>query len=492
MLLDLRYSHILRDKVSAENPRFPVTWFWIVVAALLVAPFVLAQTASLYTVSGACLIAFAALLPTYLWLRGKTIGLPIFPIYALTHLWTYAIPLVIDFPEVARYTPEMHLQASLTTSGFLFLGTFVWYQFVKLPPSRTMAVRVFDGKKGERYILVGYAAGVMFSIAFAAQWTDMDAGLFALIRGSIYAVTYLSSFALAYRWGTLELSGKKTTIFLLLVAIYVLANSATLLLVNALSGLMLVSIAFCLGRRKIPLLPLIVLAIFVIPLHYGKADMRNKYWHKNESSSFQPWDYPAIYAEWAGYSYQHLFDSEDEGGDSSPQAFMQRAGLINLLLLVQEQTSNEVPFLNGATYSMIPRLLIPRFLDPEKPASHEGTSLLNIHFGKQTREDTLSTTIGWGLLNEAYANFGFWGAGALAIVLGTLYGAATRWSMGCPVLSARYLFAILLISMAFQTEFSAGVYISALFQSTVPLLALSFFLMKRSQGSAALATADVA
>lgn len=58
--------------------------------------------------------------------------------------------------------------------------------------------------------------------------------------------------------------------------------------------------------------------------------------------------------------------------------------------------------------------------------------------------------------------------------------------MNCPVLSARFLFAILLISVAYQSEFSASVYVTALFQSTVPLLAAIFLLMKkRDMGGAA-------
>jgi hypothetical protein len=274
------------------------------------------------------------------------------------------------------------------------------------------------------------------------------------------------------------MSRKRIGLFLLLLIVYLLSNAATLLLVNALSGLLLVVIAFSLGRRKLPLLPLAALLLVVIPLHYGKAEMRNKYWAGGESATIKPWEYPGLFVEWAGYSWEHLTDSSDKG-DADPQSIAQRAGLINLMLMTQDATSKDVPFLNGETYAIIPRLLVPRFLDPEKPASHEGTYLLNIHFGMQTREDTYTTTIGWGLLNEAYANFGLWGVIGLAVVLGCLYGMVARWSMNCPVLSARYLFAILLISIAYQTEFSASVFVTALFQSTVPLLAVAFLLMKR-------------
>lgn len=462
----------------SSKPQLPMALLWGAVAAVFILSGLFIKSDSVETVSGAYLIAFASLLPAYLWISGRAKGLPIFPVYSLTFLWTYAIPLVIDHPEVVQYPPRMHLLASLTTVSFLLLGTFIWFQFVKGVHKAPTGLWVLDGKRGEPYLLVGYAAGVVLTVGFAGGWSDMDAGLFSLIRGSLLSVSNLAMFALAYRWGTQEMPKKRVALFLSLLALYVLANAATLLLIGALSALLLVAVAFSLGRRKIPFIPLAVMILLIVPLHYGKGEMRIKYWKGEGGASIKPWDYPALYAEWVSSAWEHLSRSEDEGYDDT-QSFAQRAGLINLLLTAQDATSKDVPFLNGATYTIIPKLLIPRFLDPDKPASHEGTYLLNIHFGKQTREDTRTTTIGWGLLNEAYANFGIWGVGGLAVILGCLYGVVTRWSMNCPVLSARYLFAILLISFAYQSEFSASVYVTALFQSTVPLLIIVFLLMKR-------------
>ncbi|MDC0359009.1 hypothetical protein OAO01_09355, partial [Oligoflexia bacterium] len=137
------------------------------------------------------------------------------------------------------------------------------------------------------------------------------------------------------------------------------------------------------------------------------------------------------------------------------------------------------------TYAIIPQLLLPRILNPGKIASHEGTYLLNIHYGLQTRSATRSTTIGWGLVNEAYANFGFLGCLALSVLLGTLYGAIAKWSVFTPILSARALFAVILMSLAVQREMTAGVYVSVLFQAIVVLLALAFVFMKRHYTAAA-------
>jgi hypothetical protein len=140
---------------------------------------------------------------------------------------------------------------------------------------------------------------------------------------------------------------------------------------------------------------------------------------------------------------------------------------------------NEVPYLDGATYSLIPGLLVPRVFSPEKSASHEGTYLMNIHYGFQTRESAERTTIGFGLLNESYANFGLPGMAGLAVLMGAYYALVARWARNVPVLSFRAVFAIIVASYSFQTEFAAGVYVAALFQSTMALIGLSIIFMRR-------------
>ena len=62
-------------------------------------------------------------------------------------------------------------------------------------------------------------------------------------------------------------------------------------------------------------------------------------------------------------------------------------------------------------------MLIPRFLDPEKIASQAAMNLLNIRYGLLTAEETQKTAAGWGLVAEAYANFGRLGVIGVGFVL---------------------------------------------------------------------------
>ncbi len=112
--------------------------------------------------------------------------------------------------------------------------------------------------------------------------------------------------------------------------------------------------------------------------------MRAKYWESYQTHFVQPWEYPAWYAEWIGYSFDYLKATGSQKAEK--QSFLERSSLIHLLLMSQVRTPRDVSYLSGATYTIIPDLLVPRFLNPNKIRSHEGTYLLNIHYGLQTRK----------------------------------------------------------------------------------------------------------
>jgi hypothetical protein len=217
-------------------------------------------------------------------------------------------------------------------------------------------------------------------------------------------------------------------------------------------------------------------------LHGGKGEMRDRYWPRGDEDvpAVQPLSYPSLIAEWFTVGFTHFqWGTGDDQPEEESQSILERASLMQLLLYVQNATPEFVPYLNGETYTMIPWLLVPRILSPNKPAAHEGTYILNVHYGFQTREDTVHTTIGFGLLNEAYANFGILGALGLGILLGGLCGLTSSSARGTPLLSLRALLAILVASYSFQMEFAAGVLVSAMFQSAVGLLALAIIFMRR-------------
>lgn len=457
--------------------------FWIIVTVFFIFELYTLQTRSLASIAGAILIAISALVPAYLWCSGKALGLPIFPIFALTYLWTHAIPLVSNHPKVILYSPQEHLFASVTVAGFLGLATLIWFNFVKMPPPLPPAYRAFNEQSGDKFFLGVLAAGVLFNMYSLGGWFFLDGGLFSLIRSAILGLNVLAVFTLSFHAGAGKCSKQMNQLFFALLAFYMITSAASLLLVGAASIFLIATVAFILGSRRMPVLPIIIVVICLSLLHYGKAEMRAKYWFGSQNRFVQPWEYPGWYAEWVGYSLEYYKNQASPQSGASPQSeerasFLQRSSVIHILLLAQSKTPGTVPYLKGKTYTILPQLVVPRLLNPNKIRSHEGTYILNIHYGLQTREATFKTTIGWGLLAESYANFGLLGCAGLAIFFGAFYGKAISWSLHTPLISSRSLFSVLLMSCAFQTEWSAGVYFAALFQATMVLLLITFAFMK--------------
>lgn len=481
MRLSSSISKVLSGKAfklnAGQERRQLLQIFWVVVWALLLVAVQTIDERPAEVSLGAALIFVASLLPVYLWCKGKAHGLPIYPVFSLTHIWTCAIPLYTEHQAVSRFTPEEQFVGCLTVVGFLVVGTMIWYKLTSTPVRRGRAYIALEGSSAQNFFLGTFIASVVFTVAAIGGWFYfLSFGAFSVVRGFVLGLNALATFVLAYQWGRRELGRKMVALFSLSLLGYMAATAASLMIVGALSTFVLAAIGFTIGRRQLPVVVMALVLVCLVVLHYGKAPMRAKYTAEDGSNQVQPWDYPTWFAEWVGYSIDELTSDKKETEEGN--SFLNRVSTIHLLLMAQQRTAEGVPLLYGETYVIIPRMLIPRVFDPDKPIAHEGNSLLNIHYGLQTRENTNTTTIGWGLLNEAYANFGLLGVGGLAVVLGWFYGQATRWSMDTPLLSARSLFTMLLLNFSLQSEFAASVYVTALFQSTVSLAFVAFLFMR--------------
>lgn len=430
---------------------------------------------------GALLIGVACMFPMYLWCAGKVRGMPIFPFFTLTYLWTFCLPLLSENPNVWMYSSADHLYAAISTAIFLFSGTFIWWQFVNAPDNKPKPFRALADVGAENFFLTVLGCGGLLNIYMLGGWASLSAGVIALIRGIILGLSLLGIFVLCYRAGAGLLSKAKSRLLFVLLGIFILTSAATLILKTALTVFLLSVVAYVVGGRKLPVLPLIIGLLCLLPLHYGKHPMRQKYWDANNTYYVQPWEYPAWFQEWAGHA-QESFNHKPQRYDppeEEHQSFTDRSSVIHMLMMAQTKIPNPYPYMEGATYAILPQLILPRFINPNKIRSHEGTHMLNIHVRRQTYQDTIRTTIAWGLLPEAYANFGLFGCVGVGMFLGAFYGYITRLGIGAPIFSARSLFGVLVLSMALaSTEWTAGVYFASLFQSSMPLIGMRFVFMK--------------
>jgi hypothetical protein len=264
-------------------------------------------------------------------------------------------------------------------------------------------------------------------------------------------------------WGTLTLNA-------LIMASGFLLSSVTNLFAAVVIGLFWSS-----GRMPWRFIFLATLPLAV--LHLGKFEMRERYWGERAEETFTPTvqNLPKYYGEWLDASLRNLPGAGAESSGFAPQkkstsSLLARVdNLQNLLFAIEAIEGQSHPTLGGATYSLIPPLLIPRMFWPEKPRAHEGQVLLNVHFGRQDLNATLTTYIAWGLLPEAYGNFGaLWGGVFLGLILGLFFAWAEVVTATKPLLSLEGLITFaLFMELTVSFEMVSSVLVTALFQSGV-------------------------
>ncbi len=469
------YQKAQSEIIRLERKRLLQT-FWIGVGVFFIQNVQSLQANDPLVSVAAILVSIASLYPMYLWCSGKALGMPIFPFFALTHLNTNAIPLLSNHPIVITYFPESQFYAGITVTIHLAVGTFFWLKEVKYSTPPRLSYRALVESNGDNFFLFILAGAVLFQMYSRGRWFPISGGLFAIIRAATLGPGILGVFILSYRQGERQLTGVKSQIYVVLMIAYFLSSAAGLILRDNVGVFSVAFIAYILGSRRIPLITIVIVIACLSVLHYGKGEMRGKYWQTNVK--LQPWEYPAWYSEWIGYSIENLSHAENEEEGSGETSPSERSSIIQMLLLAQKKSPSELPYLMGKTYLILPQMIPPRAIYPKKPRSHEGTYILSVYYGLQSQEDTYRTTIAWGLLAESYANFGLMGCAGLGMILGIAYGKVARWSMNTSILSAPSLFSILIISCAAQSEWSASVYVAALFQSSMMLVGISLVFMK--------------
>ncbi len=247
-------------------------------------------------------------------------------------------------------------------------------------------------------------------------------------------------------------------------------QSVGLLLIGSLSLLGIALLGYLSGGKRIPWAVMLGAFALVAVLHNGKSQMRNKYWEQRFPAP-TPTQLPAYFSEWFRDGLQPTTESAGGGRDvSMGRKLLERSSLMHILCLIVNYSPERQPFLNGETYGYVLPQLIPRLLWPSKPPSHAATHKLSIYYGLQDEDATTTTTIAFGMLAEAYANFGMIGG----IFLGVFWGFSLKklqvLSLHSPMFSLAGLLMILLTAWAFNSEQTMAVWVSSLSQAMIVVL----------------------
>jgi hypothetical protein len=435
----------------AVNPR-QLRFFFVATATVLLLLSFFAEDSVAYL----C-VTVPVLIPMFLWVNYGAFGIPVLPLVAALFYLYYAMPLIVGDTLRIYKTSEL-VWAALSVGYFLTAASLAAWPFLGAarpkagsPPARRGAryARSIKGRSLRnialvddlyRLIFVGLAAGIVFDALLAAGKLGFLGSMSGALRACVIPLTYVACYLSGYARGVGLLRGQRWLMTCAgFVAVTVLSMSG-LFLVGGAMNIAAVTLGYVLGTRRVPWLGVALTLVLLSILNAGKYTVREAYWGRDSQTvqNASLTQIPGMLADWIVEGVGNIGSA---AGTRSP-TLLERTSLLHMVLAVQEATPSVIPYLEGETYAMLPDMLVPRFWDPEKIQSQAVLNLLSVRYGRENAEETAKTTIGWGMVAEAYANFGNFGVVLVGAVFGALCGFLMRLSVTAGPTSIAMLTAI--------------------------------------------------
>lgn len=448
-----------------------ITCLWFAYSANWVSPWLTAASLAMLILGA---------LPMIRWIGHSERTYPIIEFMLLTTVPFYALPLMTGHAETQRYAESTLLQAALVVITFQ-LSCIVGRKLA----SRNYRPRVRQGQSfwcseilpETRMRFTAYTLILNTVWLFLSSFTPWFTGdLQGSFRAVFFGIGIISAFVQARLWASGMLNPYEKTLFWVNLTLQVTLTFISLLLINGI-GLLLTALAgYFTVARRVPWLPCVILLPILAVLHNGKGEMRKVYW--SETGGDQRADnVPAYFAQWFEYGLpggEGTSDDPDAEKDQLTYGLVRRASLFQMVCVVVKQVPEQRAFLFPESYTLIPALFVPRPLWPDRPSPHETVTLLSVEMGVLTAEQAKFTSVGFGMLSEAYANYGFICVGVLGFIFGYLLRMLAISTLDCATLSIPGLLRILCVVWCFSAETTLAVWISSLYQACmaicVPLL----------------------
>jgi hypothetical protein len=450
------------------------------------------------------LIALGTCIALKVW-SSSAIGLPLLPLLVVQNLVIYAVPIVTAHESIVAYPPDFLFAAGTEVLIFDVALIVAWKLGMQLlTPSRSpgYALHEFNRSGMRGWARLGFGMFICTTLVLLVQGSSMfypvfaslPAGFDSVLNALLSVLSACGFFLVSMLIGGGQASLLGRAVFWVFLVANVMLSSSDFILSTSAGSLITVAIGFFWSNGRIPWRYLLVVLAALSFLNTGKTTMRARYWGDENApgSSLTLSQLPAVYEEWAKVSFAAMTQSGpdtawSEGEEKDPKKKVQTLldridNMQNLLFVIDAIKTEHVSPLHGKTYTLIPPLLVPRFLWPDKPRSHEGQVLLNVHFGRQDLASTFVTYIAWGLLPEAYGNFGpVMGALLLGAVLGGFFAWVEKMTARKLMLSLEgFLSLSLIMNLMNSFEMVASVLVTSTFQSFVIIVAASAPFVRRS------------
>jgi hypothetical protein len=406
-------------------------------------------------------ITIPVLVAPFLWVSSGAFGIPVLPaISALSYVY-YALPLLSGNTLVV-YRPEDLVWAALSVGLFLTAASLAAWPFLgdgrgrdKSPtftrrPGKAQLIRarsvnnLATNDELYRLIFIGLAAGILYHLSLASGAASYLGTAIGLVRSVAVTLTSLACYLIGFARGSGLLTGRRWFAALAGFLLVTALSMSGLFLVGGAVNIAAVLLGYVLAAKRIPWITLGVVFVILSILNAGKLNVRNEYWAQDNQSlkNTSIMQVPGMMLDWFAAGIGGTVSKALGNRQPKSSSLLERTSLLHMVLAVQEATPSIIPYLEGGTYALLPSMLVPRFLEPDKTESQAGLNLLSVRYGRQRAEDTYKTTLGWGMVAEAYANYGNPAVLVVGALLGALCGLLMRLSATAAPLSLAMLMAI--------------------------------------------------
>lgn len=447
----------------------------IFVALVLVANTILRSqilAAPAGTVLSSMLLLSLCGLPAILWVRNGMKTIPLFEIYALVHFTYYWSPAFRrDSPIWAMEEAEQE-RLLLAICTYLGAATIVYFYGVgKGASSRISQFRVWNREievaKSNLVFWAGFVLWLLFQLLMLTGLLPNVGGAFGTIRAISTVAGTIAIFYFSSRFGAGDMTFGEKIPFVACVIIGILFSCATGFLVGGVTTVASALFGFAVGGKRIPIFAATAALVFFNFLHLGKAAVRERYWVEGGQGNASSANLFVLYDFWFTESWRNLWTPKENEDD---QSLLARTSLVQMLSVVMTQSPSQLPFLNGESYTEGVKLLVPSFLWKGRPDIHHSMQAIGLYYGIHTEESMQVTSISFGQIGEAWANFGWFGL--------VLEGAYFGWffSVGANITGVRgqrsmntmgFLFGMVFCGWAVNVEHSWGAMMMAFWQTAV-------------------------
>ena len=413
----------------------------------------------------AAMMAFAAIWPMAKWIDRHDDSYPLVETFLIMTVPFYLVPLVNEHRALSNY-PE----STISKTTFCVLLFQVALLLGQRFPSRTRrkASRSFTDPllpdDRQQYLSLGLFVNTAW--LYVSSFTDLvPPTLVGTLRALFFGIGLVGAFTMTRLWAAGRLSAGLRAWLALNLTLQVGMIIVSLLLIQALVLMAVALLGYFSVARRAPWLLIGAVLAVVTVLHNGKSQMRYEYWEQGRARPTFT-ELPSFYAEW----FETGLSAMNEDEENSALLLFDRASLLQIVAYVVDRVPEKQPNFEGATYAAIPAQVVSRFLSPNKPGPNDSGKLLSVGLGLISARAAETTSIGFGMIAESYANFGLWGAGILGFVLGGVMQYLAIITTSSSTFSVLGLLRILGLAWCLSAEVTLIVWLSSFYQACIAVI----------------------